>query len=83
MIVVGGNDYQILAGFAPSLLLGLMAKDKNINIKKLGHPIEKFLAVPSAPGKKVGRPGLFAVVDLESSIEKLRIKFVSETVAGQ
>jgi hypothetical protein len=53
VIVVGGNDYKILTGPAPSLLLWLMAEDKNVNVKELGHFVERLLTDVSAPGQKV------------------------------
>jgi hypothetical protein len=51
VVVVGGDNYQIPAGPAPSLLLRLMAENENVNIKETGHFIEQGLTVSSAPGQ--------------------------------
>ena len=53
MIMVGGDYNQIFSGLAPSLLLWLMAKDKDIGIEEFGHCVERVLTVVSAPGQKV------------------------------
>ena len=40
MTMVGGDYYKILASLFPSGLLGLMAKYKDVNVKKPGHFIK-------------------------------------------
>ncbi len=50
MIMVGGDNNQVFASLAPSLLLWLMAEYKRIHVKKFGHFVEQGLTVVSAPG---------------------------------
>ena len=53
MIMVGGDNNQVVAGLPPSLLLWLMAEYKGIYVEEFGHCVESVLTVVSAPGQKV------------------------------
>lgn len=83
MVVVRGDDNQIVARFAVSLFLPLVAEDKNVGVEHLCHLIKQMLAVASAPRKKICRTRFDDIVDSKLSIENSMVKLVGVAVCRQ
>jgi len=47
--MIRGDNYQVVTGLIPSLLLRLMAEDEDVNVKHPGQFIKRGLTVFSSP----------------------------------
>ena len=82
MIVVGGDNKQVFAGLAPSLLLWLMAEYKRICVKEFGHCVECVLTVVSTPGQKVSWARLYTIADFQLLLQDLLVEFIDVMITG-
>jgi len=83
VIVVGGEDDEVLSGLAPALILRLMAQDENVGVDHRGHFVEQLLAVLSAPSQNIRRARPDDVVYFQLPVKDAGIEFIHQTVGRQ
>ena len=74
MIVVTGEDNEVLAEEAPAALLRLMSQYEDASIQKQGHRAQHGLAMTPTPGQEIGGTGSIAVIQLQLPVEDAGIE---------